>query len=344
MTVTRLKRQFTTVGATAFFIVITALSGISYAQTLHVGKGHNGNGGVRFEATEFGAPRFPIILTILFHNGRVTINQTKLTFIIEKLNTEGASPEVIFVRVPQGRNWLSTDYSFVSSGEYRITAFDPDNKSLANATVVIKAGDVAPVETAELKTDQETVKAEEAKSEATETAQVSESGERSKIDLGIKTGEQMPDDQRKLRYEKAMADTVSDPLLALAYGETVDLDAQDIAVLNFDKATMKFGTGITKDQLAGEATEFGFDAKGRYVQIFLDNGSPLATDRLVVDVWMRTSADQDYDQHIGRKEVGINPKMARANFHFSFFKQGEHKVSVYTRDMVWVCNGYLSIK
>lgn len=325
-------------------MVLTALSGALRAQTLHVGKGHNGNGGVRFEATEFGAPRFPITLTLLFHNGRVTINETKLTFIIEKLNTEGASPEVIFVRVPQGRNWLSTDHSFVSSGEYRITAFDPDNKSLANATVVIKAGDIAPPDASDAKEIQEAEKAEETETGSNETAQVVESGERSKIDLGIKSGEQMPDDQRRLRYERAMADTVSDPLLALAYGETVDLDAQDIAVLNFDKATMKFGTGISKDQLAGEATEFGYDTKGRYVQIFLDNGTPLATDRLVVDVWMRSSADQDYDQHVGRKEVGINPKLSRANFHFSFFKQGDHKVSVYTREMVWVCNGYLSIK
>jgi|GEM_PF-1526119 len=343
MTVTRLKRQFTTLGATAFFIVLTILSARTDAQTLHVGKGHNGNGGVRQEATEFGALRFPITLTILYHNGLVTINETKLTFIIEKLNTDGASPEVIFVRVPQGRNWLSADHSFNSSGEYRITAFDPDNKSLANITVVIKAGDIAPVEAADKKIVQESVK-EEAKTEAADTAKVVESAERSKIDLGINAGEQMPDDQRRLRYEKAMADTVSDPLLALAYGETVDLDAQDIAVLNFDKAVMKFGTGIAKDQLAGEATEFAFEAKGRYVQIFLDNGSPLSTDRLVVDVWMRASPDQDYDQHIGRREVGINPKLARANFHFSFFKQGDHKVSVYTRDMVWVCNGYLSIK
>lgn len=329
-------RQFAQAWA-AFFVAAVATQ-ISFAQTLHIGRGHNGNGTVRAEDTVFAADRFPLTLTLLYHHGKVTINETKLTFVIDRVGSEEAHPDVVFVRVPQGRNWLSADHTFISSGTYKITAFDPGNKPWASKTITVKGADGGTGMGSSI--DGKAKVEEEPAGYAPLPPENERVPEKPKYEqLGRTAGEQLADDQRK----RKITETTGDPLLDLANGEVVPLDAEDLAVLNFDQAKLAFGTGISKDKLAGQANTFAFDTKGRYIQMLLENGSPIGTDRLIIDVWAKSTPEGEYDLHIGKREVGINPKAKTAYFHFSFFKQGEHKVSIYTKDMIWVLSEYLTI-
>ena len=312
---------------------------MALAQTLHVGRGHNGNGTVRSEDTLFAAERFPITLTMLYHHGKVTINETKLTFVIERLNSEGVDNEVVFVRVPQGRNWLSADHTFINSGTFKITAFDPQNSPWASKTITVKGADGGS-------SGLTTAGGGNSKDEEEPAGYAPLPPENERVpdkpkyeQAGRPSGEQLADDQRK----RNTSESTGDPLLDLAKGEVVPLDAEDLAVLNFDQAKLAFGTGLSKDKLAGQSNSFTFDSKGRYVQMFLENGASIGTDRLIIDVWAKSTPDSDYDLHIGKREVGVNPKAKTAYFHFSFFKQGEHKVSIYTKDMIWVLSEYLTI-
>lgn len=109
----------------------------------------------------------------------------------------------------------------------------------------------------------------------------------------------------------------------------------------YDGSKLSFGQSFD-EKLVRPSDKFALGKSGVYVAMLLENPKPLNTPSITVDVWKKT-ADGDYTEHVGAKEVGIKGDKKAADFHYSFFKPGEYKVSIFSGDFTWICSSYLSI-
>lgn len=109
----------------------------------------------------------------------------------------------------------------------------------------------------------------------------------------------------------------------------------------YDGSKLSFGQGFD-EKLVRPSDKFALGKSGVYVAMLLENPKALSTSTVTVDVWKKDK-DGEYTEHIGAKEVKVKSDKKAADFHYSFFKPGEYKVSIFSGDFTWICSSYLTV-
>jgi hypothetical protein len=76
---------------------------------------------------------------------------------------------------------------------------------------------------------------------------------------------------------------------------------------------------------------------------YLDNGLPLNTSKLIVDVWRKNNETGDFDELYETKKFKIVPEWSFTYFKYVFKKAGDYKFSVYNEDNVLIKSAYISV-
>ncbi len=79
------------------------------------------------------------------------------------------------------------------------------------------------------------------------------------------------------------------------------------------------------------------------IYVYLNNGTPLKTSVLVVDVWKKGIHAYDYDQFVETKYYKIDPEWPDAFFKYYFKEKGEYKFSVYNENEVLIGTNYIVV-
>jgi len=90
------------------------------------------------------------------------------------------------------------------------------------------------------------------------------------------------------------------------------------------------------------SSSFTIGEDGGYVQVQVDNGKPMKTTQLIVDVYKKSSSG-DYDKKIETKTYDIKATWDAPYFKYTFYKAGKYKLEIYNEDDVYINSGYVTI-
>lgn len=277
-------------------------------------------------ATEFLVDSLPFRVQVLYNNGKTTIANSKVNFLVEPEESMNKKAEKTFVNVSQGRNWVVMEQLFEQPGKYAVSVFTPQNEIMAGSLITIKVKGAnkpaveKPAETPKAEKPKKVEKVEKVEKKAvakdTEAPAVSE-----------------PVASKKTKT----IDTGFNPAMK------VEITEEDKKTLHYEGVKILFGNSLDKGKLTGVSDSFGKD-KGRVkVMTQVLNPQPLKTEKIQADFWMKSNTGE-FDELVVSEEHDANPRSYKAYFTTDLFKSGEYKVSVYTEDFVWIASSYLTVK
>ncbi len=156
-------------------------------------------------------------------------------------------------------------------------------------------------------------------------AQVTETMKIERIETSLK----LPGQKKEVEEEKAAT-------------RGMNFSKEEVAkVHTYDGSKLSFGQGFD-EKLVKPSNQFALGKSGVYVAMLLENPNPLNTSTVTIDVWKKNSEGK-YIEHVGAKEVKVKSDKKAADFHYSFTKPGEYKVSIFSGDFTWICSDYLTI-
>ncbi len=111
----------------------------------------------------------------------------------------------------------------------------------------------------------------------------------------------------------------------------------------YKNSKVKFCTDLDSEQYPQNPGEtFYISPSGSWVYVWIGNDKKLATSELTVDVYRKKG--NDYSEFVESKHYDITPTWEDTHFKYSFYTPGDYKVSIYTKDNVWMNSGYVTIK
>ena len=266
----------------------------------------------------------PLRVQIMYNNGKTTITNSKVNFLIEPEKRLGQDAEKIFVNVSQGRNWVVLEKVFDKPGKYAVSVFTPGNEIMAGSMITVKLnGSAKPkqvakgekaVEVNRIEQKEKTERPKKIEEPRTVIAKAEPKNEESKL---IKTG-----------FNPA---------------KKMEITAEDKEVLHYDGVKLQFGSGLSNGKLEGVSESFSRN-KGRVkLMTQVMNPQPLKTGKIQADFWLKSNTGE-YDELVVSEEHEANPRSYKAFFSTLLFKSGEYKVSIYTEDFVWIASSYLKVE
>lgn len=89
--------------------------------------------------------------------------------------------------------------------------------------------------------------------------------------------------------------------------------------------------------------EFTIGKEGGFIYTVVDNyPDKLNTDQIIVDIWKKKG--NKYDSFVETKRYDITSTLDYTYFKYTFYETGEYKISVYTKDEIWINTGYVILK
>ncbi len=79
------------------------------------------------------------------------------------------------------------------------------------------------------------------------------------------------------------------------------------------------------------------------IYVYLNNGAPLKTSVLIVDVWKKDKRAFKYDEFVETKYYRIQPDWPDAFFKYTFKEPGEYKFSVYNESEALIKTNYIQV-
>ncbi len=79
------------------------------------------------------------------------------------------------------------------------------------------------------------------------------------------------------------------------------------------------------------------------IYVYLNNGAPLKTSVLIVDIWKKEKHAFDYDKFVETKYYRIDPEWPDAYFKYYFKEPGEYKFSIYNDNEVLIRTNYIQV-
>lgn len=116
-----------------------------------------------------------------------------------------------------------------------------------------------------------------------------------------------------------------------------------VMTLKYEKCVLTFCESFKNGEFIHPGSNFKWTEKGKYIEIVLQSDTPIETDKIVMDVWKKKEGESVYSDHVDSKEVKVDRTKNTNVFHYSFRKQGDYKISLFTKDIVWITSGYVSI-
>ena len=256
-------------------------------------------------------------LVFLYNNGRTTFDFAAIFFLVEEKNTK--ETDKVEMKVYQNKSWEAKKYTFKKPGEYNVAVFGNNNIVLASGFVKIVAPEVKKVEVVK------EIKAEENKE------LVKEEIKEKVVEMTAEKVEVVAEKTEKVEQEK-----ISEKINILDTKEAKE-------VLYYDDIKVVFCEQLKEGKIVNEKTNFKMSDLGAYVEVVLQSGKPLNTDAITVDIWKKEKESNSYTEHAHEEEIKLSTKNKQVNFHHSFFKPGEYKISFFNDDSVWMTTGYVSI-
>lgn len=106
---------------------------------------------------------------------------------------------------------------------------------------------------------------------------------------------------------------------------------------------VKFCTDLDGNQLPKNPGEvFYISPTGSWIYIWIGNDKKLATTQLIVDIYKKKNGE--YDEFVETKYYDITSTWEDTHFKYTFYNTGDYKISVYTKENVWINSGYVTIK
>lgn len=254
-------------------------------------------------------------VAIIYNNGKETINAHRLVAEIKGPND---SIQKFILKVGSNKNWVADYFEMKQVGRYAVLVLDEKGNVLSTANLYLRGQEVKQ----KIKREERIVKLEDSpkpqvvpnlKKDESEPVAVAET----------KTSESNPEDKKEDNtvYEVANAELT----------------------LQFEQCNLVFCEAYKDGKTQNPGTTFKLNGNGKYVELVLTNDKGFGTDLLLVDVWKKKEDDTNFNDHFDSKEVKIDKKQATVVFHYSFRKPGEYKISIFTKDNVWITSGYVTI-
>lgn len=275
---------------------------------------------------EFLVDSLPFRVQVLYNNGKTTIANSKVNFLVEPEKSMNKKAEKTFINVSQGRNWVVMEKMFELPGRYAVSVFTPKNEIMAGSVISIKVkGAAKPVVEKIVDTPKEEKPKKVVKVEKVEKKAVAEDTEAPANSKPVES------------KETKRIDTGFNP------AEKVEITEDEKKTLHYEGVKLLFGNSLSNGKLEGQSDSFGKD-KGRVkVMTQVLNPQPLKTEKIQADFWMKSNTGE-FDELVVSEEHDANPRSYKAYFTTDLFKSGEYKVSVYTEDFVWIASSYLTVK
>lgn len=292
-----------------FFLLLV---NVAAAQQVIVCKSQQ-SGVPREASIEWTAAQFPFELTLFYNNGKTTISDRSINFIIEAEKRLDIAPSEVSIVVGQGRSWASVPFAFPRAGKYVVTAYRADKSVLATTLIAIDG-----LETQQAAPDAIAVAPEPATSV-------------------------QPTPSTALQASTP-ASTITQTPPAPTIKMITPLDAEEKKTLKFEEVNIAFGTGVANKKLIEVANGFT-DAqtrKGIIVQLSLP--TPFGIETVSIDIWKKSSPTAvDFDELVVNQQVQTSNKAYTLQAPITLFQKGEYKVSFFTPDFVWIGSAYLTV-
>ncbi len=88
-------------------------------------------------------------------------------------------------------------------------------------------------------------------------------------------------------------------------------------------------------------TSYIISKKGSWIYVHIQNDKKLATSQLIVRVYKKKG--KNYKELVATKYYDIKPEWEDTHFKYTFYKAGDYKVSISSKDDVWMNSGYVKI-
>lgn len=76
---------------------------------------------------------------------------------------------------------------------------------------------------------------------------------------------------------------------------------------------------------------------------YINNGAPLNTNIMIVDIWKKGENSFDYDEFVESKKFKVEPTWPDTYFKYQFKKPGDYKFTVYNQNEVIMCKNYITV-
>ncbi len=76
---------------------------------------------------------------------------------------------------------------------------------------------------------------------------------------------------------------------------------------------------------------------------YINNGAPLNTEIIIVDIWKRGENSFDYDEFVETKKFKVEPDWPDTYFKYQFKQPGSYKFTVYNQNEVIMCKNYITV-
>lgn len=111
----------------------------------------------------------------------------------------------------------------------------------------------------------------------------------------------------------------------------------------YNNAQVKFCTDLDSKQYPqNPGSLFYISPQGSWVYVWVGNDRSLNTGGLKMDVYKKSG--DDYTEFIESKSYDITPSWEDTHFKYSFYKEGDYKVSIFNKEGTWIANGFVTIK
>ncbi len=286
------------------------------AQKIYFCRGYSETGEPKGSADTWAFSEKGIEVVLLYNNGKTTFGFATIFFLVEEKTTK--ETEKIEMKVSQSRNWEAKKYTFKKAGEYTVSVFGNDNKILTSGTVKITAPQVKEI--AVVKEEPVIEKKQEKEAEKITEKEVK------KETVALPEKEKVIVEPEKVPEQINILDTK---------------EAKE--VLYYDDVKVVFCEQLKEGKIVNEKTNFKMGDIGAYVEILLQSAKPLNTELITVDIWKKEAESNSFSEHADDQEIKISSKSKQVNFHHSFFKPGEYKISFFNHDNVWITTGYVTV-
>ncbi|MCF8464146.1 MAG: hypothetical protein K9G41_04860 [Flavobacteriales bacterium] len=315
------------------FILLTCASLSVSAQKVEFGEDFNNVGVLKNPGTEWTASSWPKVLTVMYTNGKTTINGNAMNLLF-KSETEGkVKTDSVKLVIGQARNWAALRHEFTTANTYTVSAYDREWKFLASGVIKVN-GPAKPAVVA-------VVKPEPAVKKSEPVAKVEPMVEAKKEEKIVAV--EAPTKKAELTKQQLLENAPEPVFVESVIKE--ELTEEEKETLVFESFYIAFGRAVQSGMLTGQNEKFKGVPGGVDLKALFSNNEGFGGDGVSVDIWFRPQGEKEFSQHFQELTVPIAKDVTQASFPMNLRDRGTYKVSLYTanEDAVWIGSGYVSI-
>jgi len=330
----RMARKLVRIASMKFFFILLTCATLNVsAQKIEFGEDFNNVGILKNPGTEWTASNWPKVLTVMYYNGKTTINGNAMNILFKSVTDGKEKTDSVKLVIGQARNWAALRYEFKTANSYTVSAYDREWNFLASGVIKVngpaKPPVVAVAKPEPVKKPEPVVKAEpavEPKKEEKITA----------IEASIKKAE---------LTKEQLIENAPEPVFVESVIKE-ELTEEERETLVFESFYIAFGRAVQSGMLTGQNEKFKGVPSGVSLKALFSNNEGFGSEGVSVDIWFKPQGAKDFSEHFQELTVPIGKDVTQADFPLNLTDRGTYKVSLYTAadsDAVWIGSGYVSI-